>query len=82
LSSDVNEIKPLIENRHSTDVEACLASRVNAHTDARRRRRRRFNVGRVLVLNSKYPPCPIQISRLVRACFGLHVPVCAVQKAM
>jgi len=43
----------VIENKHLTDIGAGLISRVNAHTYARRRRRI-FNVGRVLVLN--YPP--------------------------
>jgi len=43
-----------LETRTGTDIGACLAFRVNAHTDARRwrRRGRRFHVGRVRVLNS------------------------------
>jgi hypothetical protein len=44
----------VIENKHSTDIGACLHLRVNAHhTDAGSiwRRRRRLNVSRELVLN-------------------------------
>jgi len=42
----------VVEKKHSTDVGARLSLSVNAHTEARimRRRRRRFNIGRVLVL--------------------------------
>ena len=50
------------ENKHSTDIGACLAFKVSAHTEARRRRkrrRRRFNVGGVCVLNNPpaWPGC-------------------------
>jgi len=47
---DMGYLVTLIENKHPTDIGARLTFRVNAHTDARKRRRR-FNVGRVLVLN-------------------------------
>jgi hypothetical protein len=43
----------VIENKHTAQVEARLAFRVNAHADTRRRRRR-CSVGRVLNLNK--PP--------------------------
>ena len=43
----------VIENKHSTEIGAWLTFRATAHTDAWKRRRR-FNVGRVLVLNN--PP--------------------------
>jgi len=42
------------ESKHSTDIRACLTLSVNAHTDARWRRKR-FNVGRVLVLKTPLP---------------------------
>jgi len=58
----------VIENKHSTDIGARDTFIVNAHTDARRRRRR-FNVGRVLVLNN--PPARVakllEVHRAVRA---------------
>jgi len=41
----------VIENKHSTEIGACLTSRVNADTNARRIGRR-FSVGRVHVLNN------------------------------
>jgi hypothetical protein len=39
-----------MENKHSTEIGECLEIRVMTHTDSRRRRGR-FNAGRVLVLN-------------------------------
>jgi hypothetical protein len=50
-----------IDNKHSTDIGVYLTSTVNAHTDAwsiRRRRRRRFNVGGVHLLNNPLPAAP------------------------
>jgi hypothetical protein len=38
-----------VENKHSTDIGACVTFSVNAHTGTRRRRC--FNDGGVLVLN-------------------------------
>ena len=49
----------VIENRHSTSIGARVTFRVETHTDARRRSRR-FNVGRALVLNN--PPAVGAIS--------------------
>jgi hypothetical protein len=40
------------DNQHSIDIGARLTFRVIAHTDARRRRRRRSNVSGVHVLNN------------------------------
>ena len=59
----------VIENKHSTDIGARLTFRVNAHTDARRRRRR-FNVDRVLVLNS--PHTDARRERDASACMRRH----------
>jgi len=36
----------VIQNKHSTEIRACLIFRVNAHTDTRRRRTGKLNVGR------------------------------------
>ena len=52
------------ENTHSTEIGAQLTSSVNARTYARRRRRR-FSVGRVVVLNT--PPCLVLHVPLVRS---------------
>jgi len=46
----VSPDRRVIENKQSNRGRARLTFRVNAHTDARRRRI--FNVGRVLVLNT------------------------------
>jgi len=45
----------VIENKHSTDIGAWLTIRVKPRTDVRmRRRRRRYNVGHVLVPNAPH----------------------------
>ena len=51
----------VIKNKQSVEIRACLTLRVNAHTIARRRVRRRFNVGRVLVLNDPRASCALEV---------------------